>query len=227
MPFPAFTGFPIGAATPPSLGDWINPGSTPRAADQGPAIINARNASATPTPRGNTENLFLSLYFNDNNDTEVAASIVTACVDRTVYAVRCTSPPSSHQCRPGAPATTVTIGSDYFAYANTYYSKTLGTDYTVYAAETCALDGTTAATCTATIGQEVKEIDYKTSVITVNTIPSPTATYFRFDVEITAGAENTKNPSAKCGDGTNLNAKTTAIWALAGTFGVASLLAML
>lgn len=98
--------FAIGAANAPSLGGWIIPGLTPRMTDQGPApyaVINARNNSATPTARGDTVNMFVdSLY----DDVEFAASVVTACVDQTVYAIQCTSAPSSigtKTCGPNGP----------------------------------------------------------------------------------------------------------------------------
>lgn len=106
-------------------------------------------------------------------------------------------------------------------------SRTLGYDVTVSIEETCTLAGTTAATCTGTAGGEADGT--KTSYTAVATIASPT--YYRFDVEITGGAEKTKNPpSPTCGvkgAATSLNAKTMAIWALIGTFGVASLLTTL
>lgn len=102
----------------------------------------------------------------------------------------------------------------------------MGYDVTVSVEETCTLAGTTAATCTATAGGQADGTH--TSATAVVTVASPT--YYRFDVEITGGADKTKNPSPTCsseGVATNLNAKSTAIWALAGTFGVASLLTML
>lgn len=105
-------------------------------------------------------------------------------------------------------------------------TRTLGYDVTASVEETCTLAGTTAATCSGTAGGEADGT--KTSWTTVATISSPT--YYRFDVEITGGAEKTKNPSATCGvkgAATSLNAKTMALWALTGTFGVASLLTML
>lgn len=125
-------------------------------------------------------------------------------------------------------------------------TRTAGYDVTASIVESCSLAGTTAATCVGTIGGEVAGT--KTSRTAEVTIASPT--YYRFDVEITGGAEKTKNPSATCGAGggtsggssggssggggaaaegaaSSLNAKTMAIWALTGTFGVASLLSML
>jgi hypothetical protein len=55
--------------------------------------------------------------------------------------------------------------------------------------------------------------------------------YYRFDVEITAGAEKTANPTATCGSGgkgaaSSLNSKMMAMWALAGVIGVTSVLSM-
>lgn len=121
---------------------------------------------------------------------------------------------------------TVTAGSDHYELASTVTTRTLGYDVTVSVEETCTLAGTTAATCTATAGGEADGTH--TSQTAVVTVASPT--YYRYDVEITGGADKTKNPSPTCGSegtATNLNAKSTAIWALAGTFGVATLLTML
>lgn len=83
--------FSLGAAHAPSLGDWFNPGLTPRVVDQDRApypILHARNVST----KLDSVNMFVdSLY----DDVEYAASIVTACADRTVYALQCTSAPAS------------------------------------------------------------------------------------------------------------------------------------
>lgn len=83
--------FALGAANAPALGDWINSGLAPRAVDQylePYPVLNARNASTTPATPGNSVNMFIdSLY----EDVEFAGSIVTACADQTVFAMRCTS----------------------------------------------------------------------------------------------------------------------------------------
>ncbi|OBT65066.1 hypothetical protein VE03_05264 [Pseudogymnoascus sp. 23342-1-I1] len=222
--------FSLGAANAPALGDWINSGLTPRAADQYLApypVLNARNASTTPATPGNSVNIFMdSLY----DDVEFAASIITVCSDQTVFAIQCTSAPASiaagTDCGPNGPLMTLTAGGDNYEFASTVTTRTMGYDVTVSAQETCTLAGTTAATCTATAGGEADGTS--TSRTAVVTVASPT--YFRFDVEITGGAEKTKNPAPTCsfeGAASSLNTKTMAIWALTGTFGVASLLTML
>src|SRR5690349_14510479 len=84
--------FPLGAAHAPSLGGWFNP-LIPRMVDQDLApypILNARNASTTPTTPGDSVNMFIDSTYED---AEYAASIISACGDRTTYAVRCTSVP--------------------------------------------------------------------------------------------------------------------------------------
>lgn len=137
---------------------------------------------------------------------------------------------------------TVTEGPAVYMWDYTSTTRTAGYDVTASIVESCSLAGTTAATCVGTIGGEAAGT--KTSRTALVTIASPT--YYRFDVEITGGAEKTKSPAATCGAGakgagsggsggsagaqgaaSSLNARTTAIWALAGTFGVASLLSML
>jgi hypothetical protein len=134
---------------------------------------------------------------------------------------------------------TVTEGPAVYMWDYTSTTRTAGYDVTASIVESCSLAGTTAATCVGTIGGEAAGT--KTSRTALVTIASPT--YYRFDVEITGGAEKTKSPAATCGAGakgagsgssagaqgaaSNLNAKTMAIWAVTGTFGVASLLSML
>ena len=121
---------------------------------------------------------------------------------------------------------TVTAGTDHYEMANTVTTRTMGYDVTASIEETCTLDGTTAATCTATAGGKAE--GQSTAETVVVTLKSPS--YYRFDVAITGGAEKTKNPSPTCGATSaamSLSAKTMAIWALTGTFGVASLLTML
>ncbi|KFY64905.1 hypothetical protein V496_02935 [Pseudogymnoascus sp. VKM F-4515 (FW-2607)] len=224
--------FALGAANAPALGDWINSGLTPRAVDRYLAphpILNARNASTTPATPGNSVNMFIDSLFED---VEFAGSIVTACADQTVFAIRCTSAAESlsnsvgSDCGPNGPVMTLTAGGGRYEAASTVTTRTMGYDVTVSVEETCTLAGTTAATCTATAGGEADGTS--TSATAVVTVTSPT--YYRFDVEITGGAEKTKNPAPTCsseGAASSLNTKTMAIWALTGTFGVASLLTML
>jgi hypothetical protein len=87
------------AAHVPSLGEWLNPGLSPRL-DQGSyPILNPRSNSTT----GNdTVNMFLD---SANSQYEYGASIITACVDQTVYAIQCTAGPmdvNSKTCGPNA-----------------------------------------------------------------------------------------------------------------------------
>lgn len=59
-------------------------GLTPRMNHGQYANLHARNTSETP----NTVNLFLDVT---EDDYEFAASVITACVDQTIYALQCTS----------------------------------------------------------------------------------------------------------------------------------------
>ncbi|OBT73101.1 hypothetical protein VF21_07620 [Pseudogymnoascus sp. 05NY08] len=224
--------FSLAGANVPALGgDWFNPGLSARMAgkEQEPAhfpVLNVRNNTATPTPRGKTVNLFMD---SESEEIEFAASIVSVCVDRTVYAIQCTKAPASigTDCGPGGQEIlTVTEGPAVYMWDYTATTRTLGYDVTASIVESCSLAGTTAATCVGTVGGEAAGT--KTSQTALVTIASPT--YYRFDVEITGGAEKTNNPSPTCGAegaATSLNARTMAIWALTGTFGVASILSML
>ena len=69
---------------------------------------------------------------------------------------------------------------------------------------------------TATIGGEVDGKKTTTSVASTLT----GASYYRFDVAITGGAEKTASATATCAPGknagTSLSAKTMMVWALAG-----------
>jgi len=89
--------FAIGAAHAPSLDSWLNPGLSPRV-DQGVyPVLQARNGSTTAN---NTVNMFID---STNSNYEYAASIITACVDQTVYALQCTAAPvgvGSNTCGP-------------------------------------------------------------------------------------------------------------------------------
>ena len=77
--------FAVGAAHAPSLDGWLTPGLTPRMDQAKYPILNTRNDS---TPRTNTVNMFVDAL---GADYEYAASIITACADQTIYAIRCTS----------------------------------------------------------------------------------------------------------------------------------------
>jgi len=89
----------LGAANAPSLDDWLSPGLSPRVDLSPYPILHARNTSTT---RNNTVNLFIDSAYSAG---EYDASIITACVDQTVYAIRCTTAPGfvgSETCGPNA-----------------------------------------------------------------------------------------------------------------------------
>lgn len=77
---------PVAAHAPGLLNEWLGPALMPRVDQDVFPTIHARNTS-TET---DTVNLFIDSV---NEDYEYAASIVTACVDQTVYALQCTSAP--------------------------------------------------------------------------------------------------------------------------------------
>lgn len=99
-------------------------------------------------------------------------------------------------------------------------------DVTITATETCTLAGTTSAKCTALL--KATASTSKTSSTVVETLTG--ATYYRFDVAITGGAEKTASPTAcatKKGAAASVSPKKTVVWALVGVFGIAGLQALL
>lgn len=69
-------------------GGWYFGPSLGRRVDHGPyPVINARNIS---TSHNNTVNMFIDAI---DGRLGYGASIITACVDQTVYAIQCTSAP--------------------------------------------------------------------------------------------------------------------------------------
>lgn len=79
----------LGAAGVPTLDNFLAPGLAGRAVEQPTyPVIQARNESTT---RNNTVNMFV----DGSEDFQYAASVVTACVDQTIYAIQCTAAPSS------------------------------------------------------------------------------------------------------------------------------------
>ncbi|KAJ4286890.1 hypothetical protein N0V88_007834 [Collariella sp. IMI 366227] len=123
------------------------------------------------------------------------ASIVNACGGETTLALRCTAGPS---CGPN--------------------NMTRNYDVKATVIEQCALQGTTAAVCGATIGGTVDNKSTTTS--TVTTLSG--SAYHRYDVTITGGAEKTADPSAECKSGAST--KTVAMWGLLGAAGIVALL---
>jgi hypothetical protein len=98
--------FALVARHVPTL-DWFNPGLSPRMDQASYHILDARQNSTisnTTTTANATVNMFID---SEDSSYEYAASIVTACVDQTVYALQCTAaaefdPVGSNTCGPNA-----------------------------------------------------------------------------------------------------------------------------
>ncbi|KAG4416092.1 hypothetical protein IFR04_010795 [Cadophora malorum] len=195
---------------------FVSPGVGARAVEYGASsypVLHPRQNSTTPS---DTINMFIESM---DGDWEYAASIVEACADQTILALRCTSGGDfvgSSTCGPNAVPATVTMGTATYHFSSAVTTSTMGSVVSATAIEGCELAGTTAATCTATIGGEVDGKKTTTSVTSTLT----GASYYRFDVAITGGAEKTASATATCAPGknagTSLSAKTMMVWALAG-----------
>ncbi|KAK4164364.1 hypothetical protein QBC43DRAFT_50025 [Cladorrhinum sp. PSN259] len=183
---------------------------------QHPKLVVARNDSSVPTI-----NMFI------DGDTSLgsfkyAGSIIDACVDRTTYALRCTSGPSfvgANTCGPNAQIVTVTSGADFYRISTATSTKTAGHNVVGTLQETCNLQGTTRAVCSGTIGGSVD----KTTTSVSTTVTYTGASYRRYDVAITAGAEKTASPSAECkaAGSSGASTKGVAVWGLVGAFAFA------
>lgn len=114
----------------------------------------------------------------------------------------------------------MTEGPSTYAISTVVSTRTLGSDIIGTVEETCTLAGITAATCTATVKATVGT----TSSAATTAATMTGATYYRFDVAITGGAEKTVNPTATCvakkGAAASFNTKHVMTWALAGVAGV-------
>ncbi|KAK1762839.1 hypothetical protein QBC33DRAFT_460630 [Phialemonium atrogriseum] len=157
------------------------------------ALVGLAVAQNNTTSSGNTVNLFI----NDglHGRAEYAASIVSACGDQTVYAIRCTSANvPAETCGPNAPILTLTEGPSDYIISVVSKTKTAGHSATVTLGESCVLDGTTAASCS---GEFTFIVDKTTSSVAVSTVLTGTD-YHRFDVAITGGAEKTASATGEC-----------------------------
>ncbi|KAK4101263.1 hypothetical protein N658DRAFT_426032 [Parathielavia hyrcaniae] len=156
---------------------------------------------------------------------EYAASIVNVCGDQTTYALQCTGGHRyySDTCNANGPIMTVTGGPSIYGFSTTITSRTGGYDISATAQESCDLQGTTVAVCSATLAGEV---DGTTTAVS-DTLTLSGTNYHRYDVAITGGAEKTANPAAECTPGgSGASTKAVAMWGVAGAVGVASLLGL-
>ncbi|KAK0119468.1 hypothetical protein ONS95_010916 [Cadophora gregata] len=198
--------------------DFVSPGVSARGIEYGASsypVLHPRQNSTAPATN-DTVNMFIDSM---DEDWEYAASIIEACADRTVLALRCTSGGSfvgTQTCGPNAAAATVTVASTSYYLSSAVTTSTLGSQVSATAIESCQLGGTTAATCAVTIGGEVD--GKKTSTSTTTTVSG--TDYYRFDVAITGGAEKTASATATCAPGknagTSLSAKSMMVFGLAG-----------
>jgi hypothetical protein len=127
----------------------------------------------------------------------------------------------------------VTSGASFYSVSSAIKTQnpSLGA-VTGTAVELCSLAGTTAANCAATL---LATGDGSTiSTATTETLSG--SNYYRFNVEITGGAEKTASATATCAvpsasakgnAAASLNVKNVVMWALAGVMGVACVRTML
>ncbi|KAI0458111.1 hypothetical protein F5B21DRAFT_461345 [Xylaria acuta] len=168
-----------------------------------------------------TVNIFIDAMDADINEYEYAASVVDACVSYTVYALQCTSGAADF-CGANVPAATVTENASEYKFSSTAATKTAGVEVKATAIETCQLDGTTAAACTATA---VVSVQGTKSSATATTTYTDAATQ-HFKVSITGGNEKLVNPTGKCSAASSVNIRAVALWGFLGAIGAVGVLAL-
>lgn len=183
-----------------SLGGFVD-ASTGRAATF--PVIHATND--TGNNNGTTVNMFLDDAFGGN--ASFAASVVTACATETIYALQCVSAflAGPLTCGPAAEVCSILYALDlsvdcYPVVTNISFQKlTITAAPTTFAISTtlqelgvsvdlyegCKLDGTTAATCSASASGTRGLFGVSTS----STTTLVGTDYHRFDVPITGGAD--------------------------------------
>merc|ERR1711939_1175217 len=115
---------------------FVSPGVGARAVEYGASsypVLHPRQNSTTPS---DTINMFIESM---DGDWEYAASIVEACADQTILALRCTSGGDivgSSTCGPNAVPATVTMGTATYHFSSAVTTSTMGS--VVSATATCA-----------------------------------------------------------------------------------------
>jgi hypothetical protein len=247
----------------PSLDSLVNPQFAARSFP----ILQTRQRNSTSgagnSTQENDENTVNIFIDGISEDIEYGASVINVCDGTTTMALQCLAPSTlyvpelrtSVLCGTDAEVSlsffvmstvtdllyqkfTATIASDYYAVSS---STNLG-GTTASIAETCSLQGTTAAVCQITISGAV-------GGQTISTATSATASgadYYRYNVPITAGAEKTASPGTCAGGnggasganptnsagggnggtsaGATFNTKAMAVW---GFFGFATFATMI
>lgn len=165
------------------------------------ALALARLAAA----QGNSSIPTINMFIDDglDGDESYAASIVCAGATETIYAIQCTDEGrvdvGSETCGPNGNVITLTAGPSTYVVATATATEIEGYEVTGSVAESCALLGTTAADCTATVSVSVDG----TSTALKTTVTLSGTDYHRFDVAITGGAEKTAAPTGECGASTS------------------------
>ncbi|KAI1263764.1 hypothetical protein F5Y18DRAFT_115740 [Xylariaceae sp. FL1019] len=166
-------------------------------------------------------NLFID---GDDEDFEYAASVVSACSDATIWALRCTDGNvGSATCGPNAEAITVTESADGYRVSSAYSTSVDGTAAKFEVIETCKI-ADDAATCTATISGSAAGQTTKTSDTVTYTGADFSAK--KYDVAVTGGAEKTASASGKCNAASGFNTRAVALWGMLGAVGVVGVLAL-
>ncbi|KAI0118346.1 hypothetical protein GGR51DRAFT_554835 [Nemania sp. FL0031] len=169
-----------------------------------------------------TVNIFIDATDAEYQDYEYAASVVAACSEHTVYAVKCTAG-ANEICSDGYPAATITENASEYTVSSAITTTTAGVQVKVTVIENCQLDGTTAATCTATVGGSAQGTKYTTSATVVYT----DAASLHYNVAVTAGNDKLANPTGKCSAAApGVSTRSVALWGLLGAVGVVGVLAL-
>ncbi|KAI1181256.1 hypothetical protein F4777DRAFT_9123 [Nemania sp. FL0916] len=170
-----------------------------------------------------TINIFIDSPTGDTlGGYEYAVSVVEACSAHTVYAIQCTKGSDSQQCGPNAAKATATENASAYTISTAVTTSTAGVEVKATVIEECKLDGTTAATCSATLGGSAQGQKYTTSATTTYT----DAATLRFDVSVTGGNDKLANPTGKCSAASGLNTRAVALWGFLGAVGAVGVLAL-
>ncbi|KAI0143505.1 hypothetical protein GGR57DRAFT_364222 [Xylariaceae sp. FL1272] len=191
-------------------------------------LANAFAPQITPAPKllaraddAPQVNLFVD---GDSEDYEYAASVVSACSDATIWAIRCTDGSAgSATCGPNAEVVTVTESAGGYRVSSSTSTKIDGTGVKLEVIETCQI-ADDAATCTATISGSADGQSTKTSDTVTYTGADFSAK--QYDVAVTGGAEKTASASGTCNAASGLNTRAVALWGMLGAVGVVGVLAL-
>ncbi|KAI1160947.1 hypothetical protein F5B18DRAFT_471021 [Nemania serpens] len=151
-----------------------------------------------------------------------AASVINACPSSTIYAIRCTAGPTA-ACGANADVATITENASEYKVSSAVTTQSAGIEVKATLAEHCKLDGTTAATCTATVKGSAQGQTYSTAGVVTYT----NAALRHYDVAITGGGEKLVNPTGTCSAAAGVvNTRAVALWGLLGAIGAVGVLVL-